>query len=213
MSRLPARPQRAGAAAAGGPGAPTDDTAVLPVAAAVVATGAAAGKRNGRSAAACGRWPPRSTRGWVPDQGAASAPAVRPAGRRGGISAVDPGDRRGPRRDPDRPRPLPPSSCCRAPRSRSRPKVEPVGPLQLTIRADPTVTAPDPVAGVVPALQLSQDFTSFGTFNATGKKVVDHVGDGHDPLHQQRHEQLEVEFRPARPWPPSPASGSRRPRT
>jgi Baseplate J-like protein len=51
-------------------------------------------------------------------------------------------------------------------------KVEPVGPLQLTVRADPSATSTDPVAGVVPALQLSQDFTSFGTFNATGKKTT-----------------------------------------
>jgi hypothetical protein len=51
------------------------------------------------------------------------------------------------------------------------PKVELVGPLQLTVRADPTATSPDPVAGVVPAIQLSKDFASVSTFNATGKKT------------------------------------------
>ncbi|MFI5199671.1 MAG: hypothetical protein ACHQXL_04800, partial [Candidatus Limnocylindrales bacterium] len=51
------------------------------------------------------------------------------------------------------------------------PKVEQVGPLQLTVRADPTATSPDPVAGVVPAIQLSKDFASVSTFNATGKKT------------------------------------------
>jgi hypothetical protein len=52
------------------------------------------------------------------------------------------------------------------------PKLEAVGPIQLSIRADPLVTAPDPVAGVVPAVQLSKDFASFATFNATGQKVT-----------------------------------------
>jgi hypothetical protein len=51
------------------------------------------------------------------------------------------------------------------------PKPEAVGPLQLSIRADPTATAADPVAGVVPAVQLSKDFASLSTFNATGQKV------------------------------------------
>ncbi len=51
------------------------------------------------------------------------------------------------------------------------PKLEAVGPLQLTVRADPTATSPDPVAGVVPAIQLSKDFASVSTFNATGKKT------------------------------------------
>lgn len=52
------------------------------------------------------------------------------------------------------------------------PKVEAVTPIELSIRADPNATASDPVAGVVPATVLTMDFTSSGTFNATGKKVT-----------------------------------------
>ncbi len=51
------------------------------------------------------------------------------------------------------------------------PKQEAVTPLTLSIRADPLATTADPVAGVVPAVQLSKDFASFATFNATGQKV------------------------------------------
>jgi len=52
------------------------------------------------------------------------------------------------------------------------PKLEAVGPLQLSIRADPNATTADPVAGVVPAVQLSKDFSVSGTFNATGQKTT-----------------------------------------
>ena len=51
------------------------------------------------------------------------------------------------------------------------PKLEALGPLQLSIRADPIATSADPVAGVVPAIQLTKDFASLGTFKATGQKV------------------------------------------
>ncbi|HEY7936356.1 MAG TPA: baseplate J/gp47 family protein, partial [Candidatus Limnocylindrales bacterium] len=51
------------------------------------------------------------------------------------------------------------------------PKLEAVGPIQLSIRADPNATSSDPVAGVVPAVVLTMDFTASGTFNATGTKV------------------------------------------
>ncbi|MGH2465193.1 MAG: baseplate J/gp47 family protein, partial [Candidatus Limnocylindrales bacterium] len=51
------------------------------------------------------------------------------------------------------------------------PKLEAVGPVQLSIRADPNATSSDPVAGVVPAVVLTMDFTASGTFNATGTKV------------------------------------------
>jgi hypothetical protein len=51
------------------------------------------------------------------------------------------------------------------------PKLEAVGPIELSIRADPNATATDPVAGVVPATILTMDFSASGTFNATGKKV------------------------------------------
>ena len=52
------------------------------------------------------------------------------------------------------------------------PKQEAVAPLTLSIRADPLATTVDAVAGVVPAVQLSKDFASFATFNATGQKVT-----------------------------------------
>ncbi|HLY14133.1 MAG TPA: baseplate J/gp47 family protein [Candidatus Limnocylindrales bacterium] len=52
------------------------------------------------------------------------------------------------------------------------PRVEAVTPIELSIRADPNATASDPVAGVVPATVLTMDFTSSGTFNATGKKTT-----------------------------------------
>ena len=52
------------------------------------------------------------------------------------------------------------------------PKIEAVTPIELSIRADPNATASDPVAGVVPATILTMDFTSSGTFNATGKKTT-----------------------------------------
>lgn len=51
------------------------------------------------------------------------------------------------------------------------PKLEAVGPIELSIRADPNATSSDPVAGVVPAVVLTMDFSSSATFNATGKKV------------------------------------------
>ena len=52
------------------------------------------------------------------------------------------------------------------------PKIEAVTPIELSIRADPNATASDPVAGVVPATVLTMDFTSSGTFKATGVKVT-----------------------------------------
>jgi Baseplate J-like protein len=51
------------------------------------------------------------------------------------------------------------------------PKLEAVGPLALSIRADPNATSTDPVGGVVPATVLTMDFSASGTFTATGKKV------------------------------------------
>jgi hypothetical protein len=165
----------AAGAAAAAPGAKRsalEDTAVLPISGAAVAAGAGARAGGGTpgpgaSAPAGGPADPRVG----PRSGAAAVQPVHPAtrGRRfptalifttialaalllvlGLIGAVV----------------LPSASIT------IRAKVEPVGPLQLTIRADPTATAADPVAGVVPAVQLSQDFTSFGTFNATGKKTT-----------------------------------------
>jgi hypothetical protein len=58
------------------------------------------------------------------------------------------------------------------------PKLETIGPNQVSIRADPNATSTDPVAGVVPAVVLSMDFTASGTFNATGKKTATTTASG-----------------------------------
>lgn len=51
------------------------------------------------------------------------------------------------------------------------PKTETIGPIQLTVVADPTTTEPDPTGPSVPAQTLSVDVTASDTFPATGKRV------------------------------------------
>ena len=51
------------------------------------------------------------------------------------------------------------------------PRPEPVGPIQVTVVADPNATAPDPVAGVVPAKVVSIPVAVDDTFPATGKRT------------------------------------------
>lgn len=51
------------------------------------------------------------------------------------------------------------------------PRRDPIGPIQLTISADPTATAVDPVAGVVPAVRLDVPVQAARTFPTTGKRV------------------------------------------
>jgi hypothetical protein len=53
------------------------------------------------------------------------------------------------------------------------PRTDAVGPLDLTVRADPAVQQADPVAGVVPAQQASIPLTATGEFSATGKKITE----------------------------------------
>jgi hypothetical protein len=48
---------------------------------------------------------------------------------------------------------------------------EGLGPVDLTVTADPAATTTDPVAGVVPADRPSTELSASGTFEATGKKV------------------------------------------
>ncbi len=48
---------------------------------------------------------------------------------------------------------------------------EPLGPVDLTVTADPGATAVDPAGGVVSAERPTFDLTASGTFAATGKKV------------------------------------------
>ncbi len=51
------------------------------------------------------------------------------------------------------------------------PKDETVGPVSMTILADPNATAPDADAKVVPAEVLTVDATATNTFQTTGKRV------------------------------------------
>jgi hypothetical protein len=51
------------------------------------------------------------------------------------------------------------------------PRVEPIGPLTFPVRADPAVTAPDALAGVVPATVATLPLEQSDTFPATGKEI------------------------------------------
>ncbi len=51
------------------------------------------------------------------------------------------------------------------------PQVQPVGPVELTVTADPTATAVDPAAGVIPAQTVDIPVEVSGEFPATGKRV------------------------------------------
>ncbi len=51
------------------------------------------------------------------------------------------------------------------------PRREPIGPIELTVAADPTATAVDPTAGVVPALRLDVPVEVSQTFTTTGTHV------------------------------------------
>jgi len=51
------------------------------------------------------------------------------------------------------------------------PRPEPVGPIEITVVADPNATTPDAVAGVVPAEKVQIPVAVDGTFDATGKRV------------------------------------------
>jgi hypothetical protein len=51
------------------------------------------------------------------------------------------------------------------------PRVEPLGPIEVTVTADPEATEVDPAAGVVPAVVVSIDVEATGTFEATGQRV------------------------------------------
>ncbi len=58
------------------------------------------------------------------------------------------------------------------------PKTETLGPIQLTVVADPTTTEPDVEAGTVPAEVLTVDVSTSDTFEATGKRVEETVAKG-----------------------------------
>jgi hypothetical protein len=54
----------------------------------------------------------------------------------------------------------------------------PVAPLTLSVRADPAVTASDPVAGVVPAQRLNFDVASTNTFTVKGRRIAEAKASG-----------------------------------
>jgi hypothetical protein len=58
------------------------------------------------------------------------------------------------------------------------PRQEAIAPLALSIRADPAVTASDPVAGVVPAQRLSFDLAANDTFTVKGRRIVEAKASG-----------------------------------
>jgi Baseplate J-like protein len=51
------------------------------------------------------------------------------------------------------------------------PRIEPVGPVSLTVTADPAATAVDPAGLVIPAQTIEIPVTTSGEFPATGKRV------------------------------------------
>jgi hypothetical protein len=51
------------------------------------------------------------------------------------------------------------------------PRREEIGPIRLTVSADPTATEVDPVRGVVPAVRLEVPVDASQTFTTTGKRV------------------------------------------
>ncbi len=53
------------------------------------------------------------------------------------------------------------------------PKVEPVGPIQTNVTADPSATSVDLTNGIVPAQKVSFPVQANGTFKATGQNVTE----------------------------------------
>lgn len=58
------------------------------------------------------------------------------------------------------------------------PAVSTVGPIQLTVRADPAATTVDVGAGVVPAQRISLEVTAQGSYEATGERVEETAASG-----------------------------------
>ncbi|MHB8460914.1 MAG: hypothetical protein ACYDAK_08070 [Candidatus Limnocylindrales bacterium] len=58
------------------------------------------------------------------------------------------------------------------------PRIDPLGPLTFTVRADPTASAPDAATGVVPAAVPTFPLTASGTFPSSGKKVTNTAATG-----------------------------------
>ena len=88
------------------------------------------------------------------------------------------------------------------------PHQEPVGPVDLTVTADTTATAPDATALVVPAQKVTVPVSVNDTFNATGKRVAADQRDGHGPVPEPRSDQHEPDRRRAASSGPRRASAS-----
>ena len=58
------------------------------------------------------------------------------------------------------------------------PRIEPIGPISLTVRADPDATAVDADLGIIPAQTLTVPVTASAEFPATGKRVVETAATG-----------------------------------
>ncbi|MEW6223754.1 MAG: baseplate J/gp47 family protein [Chloroflexota bacterium] len=58
------------------------------------------------------------------------------------------------------------------------PRIEPIGPISLTVRADPEATAVDADLGIIPAQTLTVPVTASAEFPATGKRVVETAAGG-----------------------------------
>ena len=59
-----------------------------------------------------------------------------------------------------------------------RPRIEDLGPVTFKVRADPTATSVDEVAGIVPAVTLTVPVETQSEFPATGKRVEKHPAKG-----------------------------------
>ena len=53
------------------------------------------------------------------------------------------------------------------------PRAEPIGPVSLTVRADPSVVSPDAAGGAVPAERLTFDLAVNDTFQVKGKRIAE----------------------------------------
>ena len=65
----------------------------------------------------------------------------------------------------------PPTSSCPSAEITITPQIEDVGPIDITVRADPAATAVDEAAGVIPAQTVDIPVEVSGEFAATGKRT------------------------------------------
>jgi hypothetical protein len=53
------------------------------------------------------------------------------------------------------------------------PRAEPLGPVSLTVRADPSVVSPDAAGSAVPAQRITFDLAASDTFQVKGKRIAE----------------------------------------